>query len=389
MTNTITDLMPKILAQGLLSLREMLVYPRLVNTNYSNDAKAVGDRIVIPTGSAVSSGAVTPANVPPDPGNSTMSSVEIVLSSWERGAFGLTTKQMNEIDLNQSFLPIQTSGAMRAIAGSVNAAIAARTALDFGGYAGTAGTTPFASDTTAITATKKVLQKRLCPLDDGMLSFVLDPDANEKALNLTAFSNAQSAASTDTIQRGNIGHKYGFDFSTTTTVPSHTAGTITTGLIAKASTAVAAGLKTFTATTAASTGACALLAGDVITIGTGSTARTYALAADVTQATAATDIAVTITEPLDVALVGSEAITVKATHVVNSAFHRDAIGLAVRSSATTDMQSNKKVLTIVDDMTGLPLTLKVYEQYEQWVWEFFILYGVKTVRPQWGARLAG
>src|SRR5690606_27985853 len=114
-------------------------------------------------------------------------------------------------------------------------------------------------------------------------------------------------------------------------VPTHTAGTITTGLATKAATVQALGDKTIVCTTAAATGACALKKGDIITFA-GDT-QTYVLTDDATQSSAASDVTLNIEPGLKKALAGGEAVTVKASHVVNLGFHRDAFALAMRPLA--------------------------------------------------------
>ncbi|MFT6557716.1 MAG: hypothetical protein ACJAYR_001580, partial [Sneathiella sp.] len=48
MSNDVSAVMPKILARGLMSLREQAIMPRLVNGNYSSYAAEKGDTIDVP-----------------------------------------------------------------------------------------------------------------------------------------------------------------------------------------------------------------------------------------------------------------------------------------------------------------------------------------------------
>jgi hypothetical protein len=152
-------------------------------------------------------------------------------------------------------------------------------------------------------------------------------------------------------------------------------------------------VKSFLGTTAASTGACALLAGDIINIA-GHT-QTYVLTANATQASAASDVTLAIEPGLQIALVGSEAITVKATHVVNLGFHRDAFAFATRPVGDMVFKGGSEILQMTDmgsngvPGTGINLTLEVSRQHHQTSWELSILYGCKTIRRELAARLAG
>lgn len=381
MANSLDDLMPKILARGLLTLKSALVMPGLVNTSYKTDAARKGQNIDVPLPPTIAARDVAPGAVPVATPDITEDSTQIELSNWKEAPVKFTDKEQLEVVDDAAFMAVDA--AAYALARAVNSSLFA-TYKGIGGYVGTAGTTPFGSDYTAASGARKVLNQQLAPLQNRRI--VLDPDAEQKAIELGAFYKANESASDSVIKLGQIGTKLGFDWYMDQQVPSHTAGTITTGLIAKASTAVAAGLKTFVATTAASTGACALKAGDVIAIA-GHT-KTYALAADATQATAATDVTITITEGLEVALAGSEAVTVKADHVVNLAFNRDAFALAVRPLGQPQAPGSK-VMTMVDSETGLPLRLEVSRQHKQDNWSFDILWGVKLVRPELACRIAG
>ena len=65
MANTVTNIMPKILARGLLALREQAIMPRVVNGDYAAQAAQKGDTIDVPIPSALSVSSVTPSNTPP------------------------------------------------------------------------------------------------------------------------------------------------------------------------------------------------------------------------------------------------------------------------------------------------------------------------------------
>lgn len=383
MANTLTALLPKILSRGLISLREKAIMTRLVNTDYSSDAANQGDTINVPIPTAMTATAVTPAATLPAIGGITPATTPIVLDQWYESRFHLTDKEMTEIDKNQSFLPMQIEESLRAIVNTINADVHSKY-KKVGGYVGTAGTTPFGSGVLTQSATnlRKTLNKQLCPLD--LRRAVLNYDAEAAALELAAFQDADKAGGAGVKIEGQIGRKFGIDWYTDDQVPTHTAGTITTGLIAKASTAVAVGATSFVATTAASTGACALLAGDVIAIGS----ETYSLAANATQASASTDVTLTLNNPIRTALVGSEAITVKATHVVNMAFHRNAYALAMRSLAKSNVNPEyQSVMT--DPQTGLSLRLEVLRGHKVDIWAFDALWGSALVRPELACRLAG
>jgi hypothetical protein len=71
MANVLAAIMPKILARGLMTLREQCVMPRLVNGDYSAQAAQKGDTIDVPIPTAQAASAVVPSNTPPAPADTT------------------------------------------------------------------------------------------------------------------------------------------------------------------------------------------------------------------------------------------------------------------------------------------------------------------------------
>lgn len=395
MANTLTSILTQILAKGMMGLREQVLMTRLVNTDYSIEAKSKGKTIDIPVATDMGDAdSVTPAAVPTAPSDLTPATKQITLDQWYHKAFALDDQEIGRIRAGQDFVPLQMQEAFRVIAEKINATVFA-TYKGVYGYVGTAATTPFGSGVEVASATnlRKILHEQLCPRDNRRA--VVDFAAEAAALNLSHFSDAEKRGSAETKVTGNVGKVFGFDWFGEDAVPDHTAGTITAGLISKASTAVATGVKTLVATTAASTGACALLEGDIVLIA-GDT-QTYVLTAAATQSSASTDVTLVFEPTLKVALTGSEAITVKATHVVNLGFHRDAFGLAVRAPdmgmkelfgvGTTNNLSN--MVTLVDEVSKLVMRIELLRGYKMWMLDVDCLWGTALVSPERAARLAG
>ncbi len=377
--NTLTNIMPKILARGLMVLREQAIFPRLVNGDYSSEAAKKGSTIDVPIPSAVVASAVTPAEVPPAPGSSSPGVVQVPLDQWYKANFFLTDKEQAEIDRNAHFLPLQAGEAIRAIANTVNASLAAEYKGVFG-FVGTSGTTPFASTVNGATDARKMLNRQLCPRDNRRA--VVDYDAEANMLALAQFSDAEKVGSAQVKIEGEIGRKYGIDWNTDDAVPTHTAGTAAGATTNNAGYAV--GIKTVTL---ASAGTGTILVGDIFTLA-GQTQTYVVTAGDADVSNGGT---ISFEPGLKVALAASTvAITLKATHVANLVFHRDAFAFANRPLADSDMGlGGSKILSIQDPVTGIALRLEVSRQHKQTVWEFDLLWGVKLVRRELAVRLAG
>ncbi len=384
MANTLTDIMPKILARGLMALREQAVMPRLVNSDYSSDAAKKGDTIDVPLPSAIAATDVTPSNTPPVPTSLAANVVQVRLDNWKRAGFHLTDREVMEIDHDAAFVPMQMSEAIRALANAVNASVHAEY-VGIYGYVGTAGATPFAADVADATLARKLLNRQLAPRADRR--GVLDFDAETNALALAQFSDAEKAGSAAVKIDGEIGRKFGIDWFADDGVPVHTAGSAADD--ASYTVTTTAGISSGSAAVplTADTGTPTLVAGDVLSFAGHD--QTYAVTAGVSLSTGSTSVGLTPALRTDVA--GGVAVTVRKSHVVNLAFHRDAFALAMRplSAGLADLSLGNRILAMTDAQTGLSLRLEVSRQYKQTVWEFDVLWGVKLVRPELAVRIAG
>lgn len=384
MANNLSAVMPKILARGLLALREQAVMPRLVNADYSNDAAKKGDTIDVPLPSAIAATDVTPSNTPPTATDTTATVVQIPLSNWKKAGFHMTDREVLEIDTDESFVPMQMSEAIRALANEVNASVHAEYSGIYG-YVGTAATTPFATDVSDATAARKQLNKQLAPRANRRA--VLDFDAETNALGLPQFSDAEKAGSASVKIEGEMGRKFGIDWYADDGVVTHTAGTASDSGSFTVTTGAAGTAGDSAVTIKTNTGSPTLLVGDVISFA--GHEQTYVVTADATLTVGG--VPVSIVPALKANVADAAAVTVRASHVVNLAFHRDAFALAMRplSAGMADLSLGNQILAMTDAQTGLSLRLEVSRQYKQTVWEFDVLWGVKLVRPELVVRIAG
>lgn len=382
-----TNILSTTASMGLATLREHLALVMIANRDYEGQLVAAKKNatVNIAVPAAVATRAVSPDVVPPSLTAVTPTSVPITLDTWREAPFAMDDKGLTQVD--NGILPMQASEAVKALANYMEDYLWAKYPKAYG-YAGTAGTTPFAVDASAYLEARKVGNRNLMAADPRYM--VIDVEAEANALGLRGFQDASFGGGQSVILDGMIGRKLGALWVMSQRVPSHTAGTITTGLAAKAATVVAAGATSFVATTAASTGACALLAGDVIAIAGHTT--TYALSANATQASANTDVTLTISNSagLERALAGGEAITVKATHRLNSLIHRDALAFASAPLIDTVVVPGATLTSVaIDEASGLSLRLEVTRQHRQVQWSFDALFGGAVVRDGSWVRLAG
>jgi hypothetical protein len=278
----------------------------------------------------------------------------------------------------KGIIPMQASEAIKAVGNAVDNYVLGLYPA-FYGYVGDA-TTPFDSTVQDVTEARKVLNNQLAPKGDRRM--VVDPDAEAQALELSAFHQADQRGDQGGIIEGDIGRKLGFDWFMNQNVPTHTTGAVGTILVDEAGD-VAVGAKAMHMdgfTTKASVGDIFTIAGD---------AQTYTVTAASDLATTDSDIEF---EPgLKVALPDAdtnEAVTFKATHVVNLAFHRDAIALATRPLIDVDGLGNI-IQVATDPITGLTLRLEISREHKRTRFSYDLLYGASVARAELGVRVSG
>lgn len=381
MANTMTEVMPKLLAQGLLALRQQAIMPRLVNRAYETQAADRGSTINVPIPSAIAAQAVSPAATPPSTADIIPTSVAIQLTEWWEAPFYLTDKDLLEI--MDGVIPMQASEAIKSLANKIDQTILGKYVGVYG-WAGTAGTTPFGTDLSEYTEARTVLNRQLAPINDRRV--VLNPDAEGNALLLRAFQDASFGGGTGVILEGQIGRKVGAEWWMDQNMPSHTTGAATAGTIALDDTVARA---VGTTTLHMDGFSVKPSVGDVFTIA-GDT-QTYVVTASTTLA--GTDSDVSFQPGLMVAIPavdGNEVVTFKASHAVNLAFHRDAFAFASRPLLDTNFPDMQVAMqSAVDPLSGVTLRLEITREHKRWRWSFDTLFGAALVRAQLAARIAG
>lgn len=412
MANTLSNILPKILARGLQSLRTRCIMPRLVNSDYSVEAAKKGSSIDVPIPVAVGTSAVTPSNTLVSPTNLAPAVVSIALDQWyQNDPIALSDKELCEIDENEHFLPMQLGEAVKALASVVNQHIMSKYKGENRGIYGcisnpNAGVTtildPFGSGVlhtsgvSAATNAKKILNQQLCPRTDrrGLLNF----NAEAAALDLSAFSDAEKIMSAAVKMEGEIGRKFGIDWVADDDVPNHTCGdcyaSTPADVTIKANKAVAS-----TAIGLVDVGAGIIVRGDIITIA-GDT-QTYTVIGGTVdvggtgiygyQLGASTAVEVGIYPALKVLAHAADVVTVFNSHAVNMVFHRDAFAFATRPllDNSSKYSLGTQMVSMQDPVTGLIMRLEVSRQHKQTVFEYDLLWGADLVRAELAMRIAG
>lgn len=377
MSNTITNVLPKMLAQGVLALRQNALGPRLVNRSYDSVAAEKGNVVNIPIPSAIAARAVTPSVSMNSNVDSAPTVALVTLDHWYEAPFQMSDN--DAVSVAGGFIPMQASEAVKALANDADAYLWGKHTA-FYNAAGVAGTTP-ASIANFADARKK-LNKSLAPVDNRF--GVLDPDAENNFLTLANILQADQRGDQGGIIRGEIATKLGVAWYMDQNITSYTPGTGWVTGWALSTVAAAVGDTTLNIINATASGT--VKVGDIFTVSGGSQQYVITTAA---QASATVALLVGFTPALATAAVTGAALTVvSSAYVVNLVCHRDAFAFASRPlgglfSAGNVFQAE------TDPISGIALRLELSRQYKQETFSFDYLAGANVVRKELGSKLMG
>ena len=382
MSNTLTNVLPKLLAQGLLALREQSVMPRLVNVDYSNLAAQEGNVVNVPQPAAISVRTPTPSVTMNSNVDSAPTTVAVTLDFWREAPFQLSDSDY--VSARSRMIPMQASEAVKALANAIDDYIFAKH-VGIYGKSGTAGTTPFATNITQATDARKVLNQNLAPMQDRRV--VLDPSAEANFLALSNILQTDQRGDQGGILQGLIGHKLGMDFYMDQNVPTFTPGTgWASGFIAS-TVSGAIGDTTLNIINATASGT--IKVGDMFRL-TADTANNYGYVVTAA-ATASSTVAVAISfSPALKTVVdtGATLVVVSIPYTANLAFHRDAFAWASRPLQDA-MPVGNTFQADVDPISGVALRLELSRQYKQTTFSYDVLGGAALVRAALAAKILG
>jgi hypothetical protein len=389
--NTLTSVIPTLYAQGLDALRSFLVMPKLVLNDFSAVAAEKGAIIQIPLPSNMTTTSVVPAAFAPDPQNIAPTTAQIPLNLWEESAFTLTENEFAQIVAG--VVPIQLTSAIQALSAAVNASIFSNYVY-VGNATGTPGTTPFAANVGVAPATNAgvFLDNNFALQQDRFI--VLNPNAYGTAEQLQNFAFALYSGDTETVNKGAIRQKFGFDWYKDQQIPSQVGGTVTGTVTANAT--QAAGLTAIAVTTATAS-SFAPNVGDIVTFAGDS--QTYTVMSGgvaFTPLGAAASGTLNIYPAKAVAVGGTAVvITLTASHVVNLAFQRQAFGFASRPTkpglglADGSKGNVMAEMMIPDPVSGLNMHMEIRNEYRRTRVAYSMLWGTGPVRPNVACRIYG
>lgn len=384
MANTITNLIPDVYSALDVVSRELTGLIPAVTRDPSSDRAAVGQTVRSIVAPAASATDITPAVTPPDDGDQTIGNVAIQITKARRVPFRWNGEQTLGVNNGgPGWSTIQRDQIAQAIRTLVNEMETDLAGLyvDASRSYGAGGTIPFgtAGDYTDASFARKIIVDNGGPQSD--LQLVINTGAGA---NLRGKQADVNRAGTDVLLRqGVLLDIHGFAVRESAQIKTHTKGTGASATTNTAGYAVGA-----TTITLASAGTGTIVAGDSITFA-GDSNQYVVVTGDADVSNGGT---VVIAAPgLRQAIPASATnITVTATGPRNMAFARSAIVLATRAPALPDGGDSAIDRTLITDpVSGMTFELAMYAQYRQMQYEISAAWGVKTIKTEHLALLAG
>lgn len=381
MANTLTALAPIAYSAAKEVAAEPFGIIDAINVNFDDKGVAIGDTVKVPVAPARSQTDYTPAMTVTAGTDATATATDVTITANKMVSWNITGEQerslQNATADNTWFAQLLAQG-MRELRNK--AEIAAWTAAVAGASRayGTAGTTPFASDLSALTNARKILQDNGSPLVD--LSLVIDTNASLNLRNLGVLQNAYQAGSDQERRSGNFLPQMGFNIKETAAISAKTVGTAASATTNNAGYAIGD-----TVLTLAAVGTGTILAGDIITFA-GDTNKYVVTSGDADVSNGGT---ITIAAPgLRVAMsAATKAITVVSAWTGNIAMERSAVVGIMRPPLIPANPTISQLM--VSDPSGLSYLLVDAVGDGMRTLRLHLAYGFKTVNPEFSAIVLG
>lgn len=384
-TNTLTNLIPDLYAALDVVSRELVGMIPAVTMDASVDRAAVNQSVRVAIAPANTAGGdITPAMAIPAEADQTIDNVAIAITKARAFPFSWNGEEQRGLNSGPGYLSIRANQIAQAMRAAVNEVEADLTALHakFSRAAGTAGTTPFATNTAGLTAARKILVDNGASLSDAAL--VLDTTAGSSLRTLLNVNSARDESKLPITAQGVITRISDLNVRESGQIVTSTAGT---GATVKTNTAgYAVGATVITLKSTGGTGT--VVAGDVIAFA-GDTNQYVVTSGDADISDGGT---ITLAAPgLRKAIAAAEtAITIVAAAARSMAFSRSAIVLATRLPERPAEGDNAlDVMTITDDRSGLSFEVAIYGGYRKVRYEIALAWGVKVIKPEHTALLLG
>ena len=383
--NTLTNLIPTLYEALDVVSRELVGFIPSVTRDSQLARAAIGQTVYSPVAPAATAGDVNAATVPPDDGQQTIGSISLAITKsrytpirWQ----GEESMQMNSpggLGV-KTLMRDQFAQGMRTLCNEIEADLAGL--YLYGSRAIVpSSSTLFSKDLADAANARKILMDNGAPTSE--LKMVIGTDAGaalrSQATILSVIPSAQDMAT-----QGVLINAAGFQIRESAQIKSPVIGTNSGGTVGTAAYAVGA-----TSIVLASKGSGSIVAGDIISFA-GDPNYYVVVTGDTDVSNGGTIVIAAPGLRVAIAENASPAITIRAKANRSMAFARSAIVLATRMPALPeggDMGVDRT--TITDPRSGLSFEVSKYLQYRQVRYEIAIAWGVKAVKTEHIALMAG
>ncbi len=374
MANTLTSLAPTLFSAAKEVANEPSGMISAINMNFDDKGVAKGDTVTVDVAPTRAASDFTPAATTTSGTDATASSIAVTISKSRKVSWHLTGEQQRSLEnggINQDWVRQLVSQGMRTLRNEaeIDAVVAGKEGASRA-Y-GTAGTTPFASDLTALTNARKILADNGAPMAD--LQLVIDTSAGLNLRNLGVLQNAYQAGSEEERRSGRFLPQMGFAIRESAGVALHTKGSGASYLLNGA-------LAIHDTTITVDTGSGTILAGDVVTFA--GTTDKYVVN------TALASTTFVIGKPGSKAVeADNDAVTVGNNYTSNLAFERSAIVGIMRPPLIPANPTIQQMA--ISDQYGMTYLMLDIAQYGQRTWELHLAWGFKAVNGEFIATVLG
>ncbi len=385
MANTLTNLIPTIVRGFDVVSREMVGFIPSVNRDPSADRVAKNQTMYSWNTPSATLSNIAPAAATPTAGDKALNNVAIQITNYKMTDFYFTGEEEKALGLAYGGIVSDlVEQGIRAIVNQMESDIFTAGYVGASRAYGTAGTTPFGTNTGESAQMKKILDDNGAPLDTR--SLVIDTTAGASLRTLTQLTKVNEAGTTMTLRDGELLNlnKFMVKESAQITAPA-------AGAMASATSSNAAFTKGQTVIPMATAGTGLVAAGDIITFAN-DTNKYMVSAVSFAGSNPASGDTITLAQPgLRVAQsAATRAITVVGAATRNLAFSRNAILLATRLPAIPsggDIASDR--VTVTDSRSGISIEVAMYPQYRQVRYELAAAWSATVIKPEHIATLLG
>ncbi len=369
MANTLTSLAPVLFSAAQEVSGEPFGIISSITTNFNDKGVAKGDSVLVPIAPVRAASDFTPGATSSTGDDAVASNVSVQITQSKKVSWHLTGEQIRSLDNgaeSAEWMRQLIAQGMRTLRNLAEADCANQVKVGASRAFGAAGTTPFASDLSAITNVYKMLKDNGAPMSD--LQLCVNTAAGLNLRNLGIIQQAYQAGSDEERRSGMLLKQFGFSIGESAGIVAHTKGT---GASYVTSGSTAPGVRDIALVTGTGT----VLAGDVVTFAADANNK-YVVNNGV-----AAPGTISLGRPgAQVTIATANALTVGNSYTPNLAFERSAVVGVMRPPL---MPANPTMSMIpISDQKGMTYLLVDIAQYGQRTLELHLAYGFKVVQSE-------